>query len=129
MSPGPAPDDVLDFSPHLALALLEQPACVASVWPAFEDLRSAAHSVKTARLRLVISAGEALPAELYSRWKQRTGVEILDGIGSAEMFHIFITNRLDDVKLGSLGRAVEGYEAKVCDDAGRELPRGEVGTL
>ncbi len=80
-------------------------------------------------LRLVISAGEALPAELYSRWKQRTGVEILDGIGSAEMFHIFITNRLDDVKLGSLGRAVEGYEAKVCDDAGRELPRGEVGTL
>jgi len=80
-------------------------------------------------LRVCISAGEALPAELYQRWKQRTGVEILDGIGSAEMFHIFITNRLDDVKLGSLGRVVEGYEAKVCDDAGRELPRGEVGTL
>ncbi len=80
-------------------------------------------------LRVVISAGEALPAELYQRWKQRTGVEILDGIGSAEMFHIFITNRLDDVMLGSLGRVVEGYEAKVCDDAGQELPRGEVGTL
>lgn len=80
-------------------------------------------------LRVCISAGEALPAELYQRWKQRTGVEILDGIGSAEMFHIFITNRLGDVKLGSLGRVVEGYEAKVCDDAGRELPRGEVGTL
>ncbi len=79
--------------------------------------------------RLAISAGEALPAELYSRWKKRTGVEILDGIGSAEMFHIFITNRLGDVKLGSLGRPVEGYRAKVCDDDGRELPRGEVGTL
>ncbi len=80
-------------------------------------------------LRVAISAGEALPAELYQRWKQRTGVEILDGIGSAEMFHIFITNRFDDVKLGSLGRVVEGYDAKVCDDAGHEIPRGEVGTL
>jgi benzoate-CoA ligase family protein len=80
-------------------------------------------------LRVAISAGEALPAELYQRWKQRTGVEILDGIGSAEMFHIFITNRLGDVKLGSLGRVVEGYEAKVCDEQGRELPRGEIGTL
>ncbi len=80
-------------------------------------------------LRVAISAGEALPAELYQRWKQRTHVEILDGIGSAEMFHIFITNRLSDVKVGSLGRVVEGYEARICDDAGRELPRGEVGTL
>ncbi len=80
-------------------------------------------------LRLTVSAGEALPAELYQRWKQRTGVEILDGIGSAEMFHIFITNRLGDVKLGSLGKVVRGYEAKICDDAGRELPRGDVGTL
>ncbi len=80
-------------------------------------------------LRLAISAGEALPAELYQRWKKRTGVEVLDGIGSAEMFHIFITNRVGDVKLGSLGRVVEGYEAKICDDRGRQLPRGEIGTL
>jgi benzoate-CoA ligase family protein len=79
--------------------------------------------------RLAISAGEALPAELYAKWKKVTGVEILDGIGSAEMFHIFITNRLGDVKLGSLGKVVNGYRAKVCDDEGRELPRGEVGTL
>ena len=80
-------------------------------------------------VRVAISAGEALPAELYQRWKQRTGVEILDGIGSAELFHIFITNRLGDVKLGSLGRVVDGYQAKVCDDAGAEVPRGDVGTL
>lgn len=80
-------------------------------------------------LRVCISAGEALPAELYHRWKEKTGVEILDGIGSAEMFHIFITNRVGDVKLGSLGRVVEGYEAKICDDEGREVERGEVGTL
>jgi benzoate-CoA ligase family protein len=80
-------------------------------------------------VRVCVSAGEALPPELYQRWKQATGVEVLDGIGSAEMFHIFITNRPGDVKLGSLGRVVEGYEAKICDDEGRELPRGEVGTL
>jgi len=81
------------------------------------------------QMRCVISAGEALPEELYTRWKQQTGVEILDGIGSAEMFHIFVTNRVGDVVLGSLGRVVEGYEAQVRDDDGRELPRGEVGTL
>jgi benzoate-CoA ligase family protein len=80
-------------------------------------------------LRVTISAGEALPAELYEKWKAKTGVEILDGIGSAEMFHIFITNRLGDVKIGSLGRVVEGYEAKICDDDDRVLPAGEIGTL
>jgi benzoate-CoA ligase family protein len=89
----------------------------------------AAGEVDFSSLRVCISAGEALPAELYQRWKSVTGVEILDGIGSAEMFHIFITNRFGDVKLGSLGRVVEGYEAKICDDEGRELPRGEIGTL
>lgn len=82
-----------------------------------------------AQMRCVVSAGEALPEEMYLRWKERTGVEILDGIGSAEMFHIFITNRLGEVVLGSLGRVVEGYEARICDDDGRELPDGEVGTL
>jgi benzoate-CoA ligase family protein len=80
-------------------------------------------------VRVAISAGEALPAELYQRWTRRTGVEVLDGIGSAEMFHIFITNRVGDVKLGSLGKIVQGYKAKVCDDEGREVQRGDVGTL
>ncbi len=89
----------------------------------------AASKLDFSSLRVCLSAGEALPAELYHRWKKVTGVEILDGIGSAEMFHIFITNRFGDVKLGSLGRTVEGYDAKICDDEGRELPRGEIGTL
>jgi benzoate-CoA ligase len=80
-------------------------------------------------LRFCYSAGEALPAELYTRWKETFGVEILDGIGSAEMFHIYITNRLGDVKLGSLGRIVEGYEAKIVDADGNEVPTGEMGTL
>jgi len=89
----------------------------------------AAERADFSSLRVCISAGEALPPELYQRWKQRTGVEILDGIGSAEMFHIFISNRFDDVKLGSLGRTVDGYEARICDEQGREVPRGEIGTL
>jgi benzoate-CoA ligase family protein len=80
-------------------------------------------------LRMCLSAGEALPAELYRRWVERFGVEIYDGIGSAEMFHIYITNRPGDVKPGSLGRIVEGYEAEVVDAAGRSLPAGEMGTL
>ena len=67
--------------------------------------------------------------ELYNRWMEKFGVEILDGIGSAEMFHIYITNRPGDVKPGSLGRIVEGYEAVIVDAEGREVPTGEMGTL
>jgi benzoate-CoA ligase family protein len=80
-------------------------------------------------IRFCYSAGEALPVELYHRWKQTFGVEICDGIGSAEMFHIYITNRPGDVKPGSLGRIVEGYEAKIVDAESNEVPTGEMGTL
>jgi acyl-coenzyme A synthetase/AMP-(fatty) acid ligase len=80
-------------------------------------------------LRFCYSAGEALPIELYERWKRSLGVEICDGIGSAEMFHIYITNRPGDVKPGSLGKVVEGYEAKIVDAGGRKLGIGEMGTL
>ncbi len=81
-------------------------------------------------LRMCLSAGEALPVELYERWMATFGVEILDGIGSAEMFHIYITNRPGDVKPGSLGRIVEGYEAEIVDGDGRAaVQTGEMGTL
>lgn len=80
-------------------------------------------------LRFATSAGEALPPELYRRWKETFGVEILDGLGTAEMWHIFITNRPGDVRPGTLGRAVAGFDVRVCDDDGRELPEGEVGAL
>ena len=70
-----------------------------------------------------------MPPELYTRWMETFGVEILDGIGSAEMFHIYITNRLGDVKPGSLGRIVEGYEARIVDAEGVEVKTGEMGTL
>jgi benzoate-CoA ligase len=80
-------------------------------------------------LRMCLSAGEALPVELYRRWVETFGVEIYDGIGSAEMFHIYITNRPGDVRPGSLGRIVEGYEAEIVDAEGRAVPTGEMGTL
>jgi len=80
-------------------------------------------------LRTCLSAGEALPPELYLRWMERFGIEILDGIGSAEMFHIYITNYPGDVKPGSLGRLVPDYEARIVGPEGQELPPGEVGTL
>ena len=80
-------------------------------------------------LRFCYSAGEALPRELYERWKATFTAEICDGIGSAEMFHIYITNRPDDVKPGSLGRIVEGYEAEIVDAEGCKVPTGEMGTL
>jgi benzoate-CoA ligase family protein len=80
-------------------------------------------------LRFCYSAGEALPKELYERWMNAFGVDICDGIGSAEMFHIYITNRPGDIKPGSLGRIVEGYEAKVVDAEGKEVAPGEMGTL
>lgn len=80
-------------------------------------------------LRFCYSAGEALPVELYERWMNRFGAQICDGIGSAEMFHIYITNRPDDVKPGSLGRVVDGYEAKIVDGDGNQVATGEMGTL
>jgi benzoate-CoA ligase len=80
-------------------------------------------------IRFCYSAGEALPVELYHRWKETFGVEICDGIGSAEMFHIYITNRPGDIKPGSLGRIVAGYEAKIVDADENEVPAGEMGTL
>jgi len=80
-------------------------------------------------LRVATSAGEALPVELHRRWDETFGVPLLDGLGTAEMWHIFISNRLDDVRPGTLGRVVPGFDVKVCDDDGAELPRGEAGHL
>ena len=80
-------------------------------------------------LRLVLSAGEKLPEELQRRWLDRCGVEILDGIGSAELFHIYISNRPGAVRPGSLGQSVPGYDCRVVDENDFELADGEVGRL
>ena len=80
-------------------------------------------------LRAAVSAGETLPAPVFDDWVAKTGKPILDGIGSTEMLHIFISNRFGDAAPGSTGRPVTGYEAKIVDDAMQEVPRGEIGKL
>ena len=80
-------------------------------------------------LRIAVSAGETLPAPVFEAWTKRTGVPILDGIGSTEMLHVFISNRLDDARPGSTGIPVPGYEAKVVDPDFNEVSRGTVGRL
>lgn len=105
---------ILTNVPTMIHRMLEHPLCATT------DLSS---------LRMVLSAGEALPAELYRRWVDRTGVEILDGIGSAELFHIYLSNRPGAVKLGTLGTPVPGYTLRLVDGTGADVPPGEIGTL
>jgi len=80
-------------------------------------------------LRMAVSAGETLPAPVFRDWVARTHTPILDGIGSTEMLHMFITNRLGDAHPGCTGRVVTGYEARVVDEDMREVPRGTLGRL
>jgi 2-aminobenzoate-CoA ligase len=80
-------------------------------------------------LRICVSAGEGLPDATRQLWKEATGIEMLDGIGATEMFHIFISSAGADVRRGAIGKVVPGYTAKVVDDEGNELPRGQVGKL
>jgi len=81
------------------------------------------------RLRLCVSAGEALPEEVGKRWKERYDVDILDGLGSTEMLHIFLSNPRDDIRYGTSGKAVPGYALKIVDEEGADLPQGDLGEL
>jgi 4-hydroxybenzoate-CoA ligase len=81
------------------------------------------------RLRLCSSAGEPLPESVGNAWKARFGVDILDGVGSTELLHIFLCNAPDDIKYGSSGRPVPGYKVRLVNEAGEEVPDGEVGEL
>ncbi len=80
-------------------------------------------------VRLCVSAGEALPKALFDKWYSKWGVEILDGIGSTEILHIFISNRAKEVRAGASGKMVPGYDARIVDENDRDLPQGEVGNL
>ena len=87
------------------------------------------HRVDFASVRRCVSAGETLPAEIFNRWKRQFGIEILDGIGSTEMLHIFISSVPGKCKPGSCGFPVPGYELKIVDEAGNSLGDGETGSL
>jgi|DewCreStandDraft_1066081.scaffolds.fasta_scaffold06831_2 benzoate-CoA ligase family protein len=80
-------------------------------------------------LRLCVSAGEALPASIWHAWKERTGLDIIDGIGCTEVWHIFISNRPGDIRPGSSGKPVPGYEVRIVDEDFQDVPQGEIGNL
>jgi benzoate-CoA ligase len=90
---------------------------------------AAAPAASELALRCCVSAGEALPPEIGRRWRERYGVDILDGLGSTEMLHIFLSNRPGDVKYGTTGKPVPGYAIRIVDDDGAVVKRGEMGEL
>jgi len=97
---------------------------------AYRAMMAAMHQgANLSSLRAAVSAGETLPAPVFDEWIAKTGKPILDGIGSTEMLHIFISNRFGDAAPASTGKPVIGYQAKVVDDDMKEKPRGEVGKL
>lgn len=92
-------------------------------------LKSIDENADLSSLRVAVSAGETLPVAVYDEWLKKTGKPLLDGIGSTEMLHIFISNRLSDHAPGSTGKPVLGYEAKIIDKNGEEVLSGEIGRL
>lgn len=95
----------------------------------YRQMAPHAQAIGIPSLRTCVSAGEALPDATRQLWREATGIELLDGIGATEMFHIFISSAGADVRHGAIGKVVPGYQAKVVDEAGQELPRGSVGKL
>ncbi|WP_315717132.1 MULTISPECIES: benzoate-CoA ligase family protein [unclassified Bradyrhizobium] len=91
-----------------------------------ESLR---HEKAGSALRICTSAGEALPESVGNAWKARFGVDILDGVGSTELLHIFLSNVPGDIKYGSSGRPVPGYQVRLVNEAGQDVPDGEVGEM
>ena len=92
-------------------------------------LPDAAKRFDFSSVRVCVSAGEALPADILRRWEQTFGVQILDGIGSTEILHIFISNRAGEIRPGSTGKLVPGYQAMVTDETGKPVQQGDIGNL
>ncbi|MBO1435879.1 AMP-binding protein [Meiothermus sp. CFH 77666] len=118
-------------SPELLLpAIAEFKASVVATSPtAYRAMAAQAHQHDLSSLRKCVSAGEPLPASTRQRWKEATGIELIDGIGATEMLHIFISHTEAEAKPGATGKPVPGYEACILDDHGQPLPPGQVGRL
>jgi 2-aminobenzoate-CoA ligase len=96
---------------------------------AYRTMAAKALQYDLSTLRACVSAGETLPRAVWEQWHATTGLQILDGIGSTEMLHIFVGSPQDEVRAGSTGRVVPGYVAEIHDDAGHAVPDGTVGRL
>jgi acyl-coenzyme A synthetase/AMP-(fatty) acid ligase len=121
----PTPDALFDrIERHRPTLLVTVPSMIATL---VDHPTAAQRDVSS--LRLATSAGEALPVTLYERWMHTFGVDLYDGLGTAEMWHIFVTNQPGRVRPGTLGTAVAGYDIEVRDDDGVRLAPGEVGRL
>jgi 4-hydroxybenzoate-CoA ligase len=122
----PTPDAVFELMRrHRPTVFYGVPSLFASIL-AHKDMQPGAGSD---RLRLCVSAGEPLPRTIGERWRAASGIDVLDGIGSTEMFQTFLSNRLDDVRYGSTGKPVPGYDLRILDEQGRQVPAGEIGEL
>ena len=121
----------IPYTPEGMVKLINQ-ACASIIYTAptfYRQMATFAKQAGTPSLRLCVSAGEALPDATRQLWKEATGIEMVDGIGATEMFHIFISSKPSDVRRGAIGQVVPGYTAKVVDDQGVEVPLGKVGKL
>lgn len=119
------------YSPEYAVQTIRDVgATVCYTAPTFyRQMAPFAASAPMPSLRICVSAGEGLPDATRQLWKETTGIEMLDGIGATEMFHIFISSAGADVRRGAIGKVVPGYRAKIVDDDGNEVPRGTIGKL
>jgi benzoate-CoA ligase len=125
MAERPTPDAMIKrLRQHRPTVFCTIPTAFASLL-AHPDLPAA----EEMRLRICTSAGESLPEEVGKRWQGHFGVDILDGIGSTEMLHIYLSNHCGDVRYGTTGLVVPGYEVRIVDDAGHDVPLGESGEL
>jgi 2-aminobenzoate-CoA ligase len=116
--------------PQLAQGIARHRATVCFTAPtAYRAILALEPRPDLSSLRLCVSAGENLPLPTFESWRQATGLRIIDGIGSTEMLHIFIAASGDDIRPGSTGRAVAGYEGRIVDGDGNQLPDGEIGRL
>jgi len=102
---------------------------VPTLYAAMLQIKEAEKRYDLSSLRCCVSAGEALPEEIFKRWRERFGIDILDGIGTTEILHIFLSNRPGQSRPGSTGLVVPGYEARVVDDEGQPVAQGEIGNL
>lgn len=126
LSGRPTPDSVFEIIKN------EQPSIFCGVPTLYAALiadKRATRGAGSAKLRMCVSAGEALPQHVGENWKKQVGVDILDGIGSTEMLHIFLSNRPGEIRYGTSGKPVPGYDAKILDENGKECGVDEIGEL